>query len=165
MRLFVHRAVMTSDYLATARVLDDDRPPRATITPVSPDVAEGQTLRWRLTIDWAADYPADLEMVAVPVGEDAVPLSTRDLPRRYLRRVGIDPDAPPVPLAQTELQFPVVLAAGTTAATVRMPTALDERAEPREAVRLRTLPHPFLPEPVSLKGDASRPRVSMLPAC
>ncbi|MFE0515958.1 hypothetical protein [Streptomyces sp. NPDC058964] len=129
----VHGAVVGS-YRGGITVRNDDPAPKITVTAPAGRVAEGKTLKWRLSLDEAADVDLSSVFTAVPVtGQE---LSTKDVDPRWLREsTGASPD-PERPLSKVNLYLWVNIPAGKKNADVTLPTVKDRVHEPEESVRL-----------------------------
>ena len=129
------RGLVVGDFIGQAVVTDDDPAPAVTVTPVAAAVAEGGTLRWRLTLS----TPADVEIFlgGPVVAPDAEPeLSSTDVdPRWFTEVTGQDP-LPSRPLSETFAYPYATVTPGELTADLTVPTVADDVAEPAEHLRL-----------------------------
>lgn len=158
---FPVRGAMTGDYLGVGRVRDDDPTPTATWTPVDQDVTEGEPATWRLRLEKPVDYWLDYLVRPVPAGAGRQPLATGDVPRRWLRRHGVNPPDTPIALAATKLRLYVYVREGRRSVQVEVPTVADARDERTEVLVLQVGRSVTLPEPqtaeVLVRDQAERP--------
>ncbi|MET8760860.1 hypothetical protein [Lentzea sp. NPDC004782] len=130
----IHNAVVGAAF-GGLLVRNDDPIPKLTVTPVADSVAEGGTLRWKLTLSEAAD--AAFTLVGRPVAPGGAELSTTDVNAEwFLQNSGEDP-APSRVLSSTGLQLWTVIPRGQTSVDVEVPTVTDNEAEGEELVRLK----------------------------
>ncbi|MCS0602613.1 hypothetical protein NX794_15550 [Streptomyces sp. LP11] len=131
----VHGAVVGS-YRGGITVRNDDPAPRMTVTPVADRVAEGKTLKWRVTLSEAVDIDMGALLRARPV--TGAELSTKDVSARWLRdTAGVKPDPERKLSAVDELYLWVDVPAGRTTADVTLPTVKDQVREGVESVRFQ----------------------------
>ena len=130
--------VVTGDYAGRATVRDDDPSPAVSVERLAGTVPEGTRLRWRLRLSEPADYFAGFFWEVVRADGDAPQLRTNDVPASWLRSMGVQPPARPVPLWRVDgLGGVIGLEPGQDTEVVSIPTVADERAEGREVVALR----------------------------
>lgn len=117
-------------------VRNDDPVPSLTVTPVAGSVAEGGTLKWRVTLSETAD--AGIGAGGSPVAPaSGTELSTTDVDADwFLRHSGQEP-LPSRPLSSTGLRPFVFIPAGETSFDLEVPTAADSEAEGEEQLRLK----------------------------
>ncbi|MFI1364735.1 hypothetical protein [Streptomyces griseochromogenes] len=133
------RSAVVGSYRGGITVHDDDPAPKVTVTPVADKVAEGQPLKWRVSLSEAVDLDISTTFVAVAPGGPE--LSTKDVSARWLRdTTGTSPD-PERPLSKVRggLYLSVDIPAGGTSADVTVPTVKDRVAESAESVRFRQI--------------------------
>jgi hypothetical protein len=113
-------------------------------------VAEGSALRWRVGIAEPVEYAADIgwRVVRGPRGTPAV--RTDDVPASWLRDLGVDLPARPVPLWRVEgLGGNLGFGFETVRGRVSVPTRADGAAEGVESLTLRFRSDTLLPQPVT----------------
>jgi hypothetical protein len=134
------KAVRTSvvgSHLGGVTAENDDPMPEVSVTPVADRVAEGQPLRWRVSLSAVADVEVGGVFTLLPVtgGQE---LSTKDVdPRWLLANSGDSPD-PERPLSEVDgLSLWAFVEAGQKSTEVLVPTLKDAVAEPAESVRFQ----------------------------
>ncbi|MFF7969978.1 hypothetical protein [Streptomyces sp. NPDC007905] len=132
------RGAVVGSYRGGITVHDDDPAPKVTVTPLADRVAEGQALKWRVSLSEPVDVNLGTAFMAVaPV--TGPELSTKDVSARWLRdTTGASPD-PERPLSKLEggLYLWVDVPAGSTSTDVTIPTVKDRVTEPAESVRFQ----------------------------
>ncbi|WP_157985017.1 alpha/beta hydrolase family protein [Lentzea terrae] len=116
-------------------VRNDDPVPTLTVTPVADSVAEGGTLRWKLTLSEPAD--AGIALVGLPVAPGTAELSTTDVPDHWLIRNGGVQQLPSRLLSTSGLQVSAYISPGETSTEVTVPTVADAEAEGEEQIKLK----------------------------
>jgi hypothetical protein len=116
-------------------VRNDDPAPTLTVTPVADSVAEGGTLRWKLTLSEPAD--AGFALVGLPVAPGAAELSTTDVPDWWLIRSGGVEQLPSRLLTASGLQVSAYISPGQTSVEVAVPTLADAETEGEEQIKLK----------------------------
>ena len=130
----VIRGLVVADYLAQVTVDDDDPPPEYTVEPVADSVAEGGTLRWRISVS----EPAEVELYAVGTNEPvATELSTLDVDPVWLLDVVGELAEPERPLSSIPIEQFASIPRGELSTEVIVPTVADDVNEPVERVALR----------------------------
>lgn len=116
---------------------NDDPMPSISVTPVADRVAEGQPLKWRVSLSAVADVEVGGSLTPLPV-TDGQELSTKDVdPGWLLENSGESPD-PERPLSQVDgLYVWVPVEAGQTSTEFQVPTLKDGVTEPAESVRFQ----------------------------
>ncbi|MGW6909946.1 hypothetical protein [Streptomyces sp. NPDC054940] len=115
---------------------NDDPMPSITVTPVADRVAEGQPLKWRVSLSAVADVEIGGSFALLPV-TDGQELSTKDVdPRWLLENSGESPD-PERPLSKVGLSLWASVDAGEKTAELLVPTLKDGVAEQAESVRFQ----------------------------
>ncbi|MEO3936776.1 hypothetical protein V3N99_08455 [Dermatophilaceae bacterium Soc4.6] len=129
--------IVVGDYQGEVAVLDDDPPPRVTVTAIAPAVTEGSALRWRIAV-----APAQPTTLYLPLTFAAVPggaeLSTADVPFDWLQSIGanVRPGMRPRPLSAAVPRFVVPLYAGVRTADIVIPISTDALTEGVESVHV-----------------------------
>ncbi|MFD4674876.1 alpha/beta hydrolase family protein [Lentzea sp. NPDC058450] len=117
-------------------VRNDDPMPKLTVTPVADSVAEGGTLRWKLTLSEPAD--AAFTFYGTPAAPaSGAELSTTDVDPAWLRSNSGEEPLPSRPLSTTGLGLYVYIDAGATSFEFGVPTVADAETEGEEQVRLK----------------------------
>ncbi|MEU4928196.1 hypothetical protein AB0G54_17040 [Streptomyces yokosukanensis] len=129
------RGAVVGSYRGGITVHDDDPAPKITVTPVADRVAEGQSLKWRLTLSEAVDVGLSQMFTVVPgTGPE---LSTKDVSARWLQQAGgVKPD-PERALSKAGISVWVDIEPGRTSVDVAVPTVKDTVKEPTESVRFQ----------------------------
>ncbi|GGW71455.1 hypothetical protein GCM10010503_56110 [Streptomyces lucensis JCM 4490] len=132
------RGAVVGSYRGGITVHDDDPAPAMTVTPVAGRVAEGKSLRWRLSLSEAVDVDMSAMFTVVPA--DGPELSTKDVPAGWLRdTAGAKPDPERRLSAVDGLYLWVDIPAGRRVADVTVPTVKDRVTEPAESVRFQQI--------------------------
>ncbi|MFI5555436.1 alpha/beta hydrolase family protein [Streptomyces sp. NPDC051738] len=115
---------------------NDDPMPSISVTPVVDRVAEGQPLKWRVSLSAVADVEVGAMFAVLPV-TDGQELSTKDVdPRWLLENSGEYPD-PERPLSKVGLNLWASVDAGEKTTELLVPTLKDGVAEQAESVRFQ----------------------------
>ncbi|GLY52778.1 hypothetical protein [Lentzea sp. NBRC 102530] len=117
-------------------VRNDDPMPKLTVTPVADSVAEGGTLRWKVTLSEVADSSIGLHGTPV-VPASGTELSTTDVDPTWLEQNSGEKPLPSRPLSATGLGLYVFINAGSTSFEFGVPTVADTETEGEEQVRLK----------------------------
>lgn len=127
--------VMTDGYVGRLTVLDDDPTPRTTVQPVTRSVSEGESARWRISMDKGVDY--ELFVSGRVVHGPRPQVSPGDVGTRWIEQhLGTDAD-PDQPLWTFRPMVFERLRAGVRTLEVAIPVRRDGVAEPRESLTLR----------------------------
>ncbi|MGI5504802.1 alpha/beta hydrolase family protein [Lentzea sp. CA-135723] len=117
-------------------VRNDDPMPKVTVTPLADSVAEGGTLKWRLTLSEPAD--SSFQFYGSPVAPaSGTEVSTTDVDPTWLLRNSGEQPLPSRPLSATGLGLDVSIAPGTTSYEFEVPTVADTETEGEEQVWLK----------------------------
>ncbi|WP_435270688.1 hypothetical protein [Streptomyces sp. 1222.5] len=132
------RGAVVGSYRGGITVHDDDPAPTMTVTPVADKVAEGKSLKWRVSLSQAVDVDMTTMFAVAPV--TGPELSTKDVSARWLRdTAGAKPD-PERRLSKVDgLSLWVDIPPGSTSADITVPTVEDRVREPVESVRFRQI--------------------------
>ncbi|MEV6488582.1 hypothetical protein AB0M20_08100 [Actinoplanes sp. NPDC051633] len=129
------RGVLVGGYGGRAIIQNDDPAPKITLEPVADTVAEGESLRWRLTLSEAADAGfVFYGSAAAPEG--ATELSTTDVPAEWLAEVSGEDPQPSRPLSEVYPWIYAEVPAGELTTDITIPTVTDDLAEGEEQIRL-----------------------------
>ncbi|MGY4995041.1 hypothetical protein [Streptomyces sp. 900105245] len=132
------RGAVVGSYRGGITVHDDDPAPTMTVTPVADKVAEGKSLKWRVSLSQAVDVDMTTMFQVAPV--TGPELSTKDVSARWLRdTAGAKPD-PERRLSKVDgLYLWVDIPPGRTSTDITVPTVEDRVTEPVESVRFRQI--------------------------
>ncbi|MEV8508829.1 hypothetical protein AB0368_28920 [Actinoplanes sp. NPDC051475] len=129
------RGLVIGDYQGGIDVRDDDPKPTVTVVPVAAAVAEGGTLRWRITLSAPAE--TDFSFWASPQAPaTGTELSSTDVDPAWFRTSTSQEPEPSRPLSETWLTPFADIPAGQTGGEVAVPTITDGLAEGAEVVEL-----------------------------
>ncbi len=133
---YATRGLMTDSYLGRAVVVDDDPTPAVSLEASPRTVAEGEPLRFQITLEAPVDY--DLYGSGRVVEGTADELHADDLTAAARSSLGISGDDLTNPLSDYDVRLdgPGV-PAGRVRAVVEVPTRDDRRAEGRESMTVR----------------------------
>ncbi|MFF8407003.1 hypothetical protein ACF06P_35925 [Streptomyces sp. NPDC015684] len=149
------RGAVVGSYRGGITVHDDDPAPTMTVTPVADKVAEGKSLKWRVSLSQAVDVDMTTMFQVAPV--TGPELSTKDVSARWLRdTAGAKPD-PERRLSKVDgLYLWVDIPPGRTSTDITVPTVEDRVTEPVESVRFRQIdPETGKPQTGGLVLDGS----------
>lgn len=129
------RNVMTDGYLGRLTVLDDDPTPRIAVRRVSRVVEEGESARWRITMDKGVDY--EMFVSGRVVRGPRPQVSAADVGTEWVRQhLGVDADLDQ-PLWSFRPMLFERLRAGVRVLELAIPVRRDGVAEGRESLTLR----------------------------
>ncbi|MFG1609539.1 hypothetical protein [Actinoplanes sp. NPDC049265] len=129
------RGVLVGDYAGTLTVRDHNPPPTLSVAAPDVTVAEGDTLRWHLTLSEPAGI--DVTVAAVAEAEAAAPeLSGQDVNPAWLEEHRTRDLQPSQPLSVNRPLIEVVIPAGSVTTDIAIPTVADSTTEPPEHVKL-----------------------------
>jgi dienelactone hydrolase len=129
------RNVMTDAYVGRLTVLDDDPTPRTTVRPVTRSVSEGESARWRISMDKGVDY--ELFVSGRVVRGPGPQLRAGDVGSRWVEQhLGPDADLDQALWTYRPMLFER-LRAGVRTLEVAIPVRRDGLAEGRESLTLR----------------------------
>ena len=129
------RNVMTDAYMGRLTVLDDDPTPRTTVQPVTRSVSEGESARWRISMEKGVDY--ELFVSGRVVRGPKPQLSAGDVGSRWIEQhLGPDADLDQ-PLWRFRPMLFERLRAGVRTLEVAIPVRRDGVAEGRESLTLK----------------------------
>ncbi|WP_406463756.1 hypothetical protein OH768_49260 [Streptomyces sp. NBC_01622] len=132
----VHGAVVGAHH-GGVTTENDDPMPTLTVTPVADRVAEGQSLKWKVTLSTPADVEINPTFVVQPV-TTGPELSTLDVDPQWFRDNSGEETTPERPLSKVlSLALWATVPAGQTSAEISMPTITDQVAEQPESVLFR----------------------------
>ncbi len=133
---YATRGLMTSSYLGSARIVDDDPTPQVTARPVDRSVREGGAVRLRVTLAAPVDY--GLFLLAEVVRGPRPDVTVSDVRARAFEGLGGREADPDQPLGSSGAGLFAFVPPGRTSLTVEVPTRVDRRVEPRESLTFRT---------------------------
>nr|WP_245695059.1 hypothetical protein [Streptomyces antibioticus] len=116
-------------------VQNDDPEPVITLAPVTDRVTEGETLKWRLSLNEPAAVDIWAPLRVLPV-TDGAELSTKDVDPQWLLDYSGDVPDPERSLSQANLWVWINIPAGRTSTDFDVVTIRDQVAEPTESMRL-----------------------------
>ncbi|MFF4255828.1 alpha/beta hydrolase family protein [Streptomyces sp. NPDC001663] len=141
------RGAVIGSYRGGVTVENDDPMPTIGVTPVADRVAEGQPLKWKVTLSEAADVDIYPYFVVQPV-TGGPELSTKDVDPAWLDSVSGETPDPERPLSQVKyLTLFAEVPAGKPSAEVSLPTVKDQVTEPAESVRFQLTDDNGNPQP------------------
>jgi hypothetical protein len=124
-------------------VRNDDPMPMVTVAPMAERVAEGEAMRWRVTLSTPADVPIYTPFrVLAPISE--AELSTTDVQAAWFTDTAYAQPLPSRPMSATHDGYPLEIAVevpeGQLSAELVAPTIVDNLAEPDEQLRVVATP-------------------------
>ena len=140
------RGAVIGSYRGGVTAQNDDPMPTVSVTPVADRVAEGQPLKWKVSLSEAADVDLDPAFIVVPV-TDGPELSTKDVDPEWLDSVSGEKPDPERPLSQNYIYLYPDVPAGELSAEVTVPTIKDQVTEPAESVRFQRIDDNGGPQP------------------
>jgi len=140
------RGAVIGSYRGGVTAQNDDPMPTVSVTPVADRVAEGQPLKWKVSLSEAADVDLDPAFIVVPV-TDGPELSTKDVDPEWLDSVSGEKPDPERPLSQNYIYLYPDVPAGELSAEVAVPTIKDQVTEPAESVRFQRIDDNGGPQP------------------
>ncbi|MFF8726797.1 alpha/beta hydrolase family protein [Streptomyces sp. NPDC015171] len=131
------RGAVVGSYRGGITVHDDDPAPKMTVEPVAGEVAEGKTLKWRVSLSEAVDVDMSAVFKVAPATHE---LSTKDVPASWLRSMTPEKPDPERALSKlAELYLWTDIPAGRTSGDITVPTVKDRVRESTESVRFRQI--------------------------
>ncbi|SNX65762.1 hypothetical protein SAMN06272735_7602 [Streptomyces sp. TLI_55] len=116
-------------------VQNDDPEPVITLAPVADRVTEGETLKWRLSLNEPAAVDIWAPLRVLPV-TDGAELSTKDVDPQWLLDYSGDVPDPERSLSRANLWVWINIPAGRTSTDFDVVTIRDQVTEPAESMRL-----------------------------
>ncbi|MEU6142912.1 hypothetical protein ABZ848_21395 [Streptomyces sp. NPDC047081] len=154
------RGAVIGAYRGGVTVRNDDPMPTIGVQPVADRVAEGQPLKWKVTLSEAADVDLGVYFAIAPV-TGGPELSTKDVDPAWLENASGEKPDPERPLSSIQyLYLGADIPAGKLSGEVDLPTIRDQVTEPAESVLFRSTddngdPRPGGPELKGTVVDAS----------
>ncbi|WP_432195996.1 hypothetical protein [Streptomyces sp. bgisy027] len=141
------RTAVVGSHLGGVTVQNDDPMPSVSVAPLADRVAEGQPLKWRVSLSAVADADVTGVYALLPVTAGRE-LSSKDVDPRWLdENTGQSPD-PERPLSKVDgLSLWVNVEAGKKSADLVIPTVKDQIAEQAESVRFQAVDDSGAPRP------------------
>jgi len=145
------RDVVTGHYAGSVRIVDDDPAPVLRVERTWQTVAEGERLRWDLSLSLPSDkwVALTLRPTSPTAGTE---LTLADLGVRFRRNHGLPTDDRQVPLSQTRLRVWTSFEPGVITGRLTLPTRVDDLDEGLERVVLNAREDPDLRVPWLLRG-------------
>ncbi len=152
--LLAQRNAVTSDFDATILVEEDDPAPALRVHAADVSAPEGAALQWTFQLSEPLTHGGFWSLLFQPPGSRFAELDSDDVPAAFLYTYGIVPPDPPVPLSELGIFLYVEFMPGETTATVSVPIAVDDLAEPAEGIVLLLdgFGDPVVPVPIELTG-------------
>jgi hypothetical protein len=145
------RDVVTGHYAGSVRIVDDDPAPVLRVERTWQTVAEGERLRWDLSLSAPSDKWVTLTLRPTPPTA-GTELTLADLGVRFRRNHGLPTGDRQVPLSQTRLRLWRSFEPGVTTGRLALPTRVDDLDEGLERVVLSAKEDPDLRVPWLLRG-------------
>jgi hypothetical protein len=153
--LLAQKNAVTGDFDGSVQVTDDEPPPSLTVDAARVTAAEGAALTWTFRLSAPLADSAFWSIQFLPAAGRFAELDTDDVPASFLEQFGVVPPDPAVPLSELGLWVGIEFAPGSTEATVSIPIAVDDLAEPTEGITLLLdgFGDPVVPLPIELIGE------------
>ena len=145
------RDVVTGHYAGSVRIRDDDPAPVLHAERTWQTVAEGQRLRWDLTLSAPSDKWVGVLLAPMPP-DSGIELTLADIGVRFRQRHGYPTGDRQVPLSQTRLRLWTSFEPGEVTGSLGLPTRVDGVDEGTERVVLGSKGNPDVRFPWLLRG-------------